>query len=190
MKRKKKRALNSHLKKLNDKRDSIAAERDAGSSCGVCATKQKKPRVGGRKKGVTYEKRNTAELLADRSPFVDVASTPDPLTKKQRFEDSQHFSPDVIRSCSNQKRDPVRTHTEYFRSQELIEKRLDDLGKKLSVRDADFFQAIGKLNSHTGGKQIERMAHELSNFDLLATQADELILHVTKLERETAALHH
>jgi hypothetical protein len=119
-----------------------------------------------------------------------VASTPDPLTKKQRFEDSQHFSPDVIRYCSNQKRDPVRKHTEYFRSQELIEKRLDDLGKKLSVRDADFFQAIGKLNSHTGGKQIERMAHELSNFDLLATQADELILHVTKLERETAALHH
>ena len=33
------------------------------------------------------------------------------------------------------------------------------------------------------------MAHELSNFDLLAAQADELILHVTKLERENAALH-
>ena len=188
MKRKKKRALPSHLKKLNDKRDSIAAERDAGSSCGVCATKQKKPRVGGRKKGVTYEKRNTAELLADRLPFVDVASTPDPLTKKQRFEDSHHFSPDGIRDCSNQKRDPVRKHTEYFRSQELIEKRLGELGSKLSVRDTDFLQkAIGKLNSHTGGKEIERMAHELSNFDLLAAQADELILHVTKLERENAA---
>ena len=99
------------------------------------------------------------------------------------------FSPDVIRDCSNQKRDPVRKHTEYFRSQELIEKRLGDLGSKLSVRDAEFLQAIGKLNSHTGGKEIERMAHELSNFDLLAAQADELILHVTKLERENAALH-
>jgi hypothetical protein len=97
MKRKKKRGLNSYLKKLNDKRVSIAAERDAGSSCGVCATKQKKPRVGGRKKGVAYKKRNTAELLPDRLPFVDVASTPDPLTKRQRFEDSHHFSPDVIR---------------------------------------------------------------------------------------------
>jgi hypothetical protein len=36
-------------------------------------------------------------------PFVDVASTPDPLTKKQRFEDSQHFSLDVTRDCSNAK---------------------------------------------------------------------------------------
>jgi hypothetical protein len=55
----------------------------------------------------------------------------------------------------------VRKDTGYFRSQELIEKRLGNLGSKLGVGDADaaFLQAIGELNSHThtGGKEIEQI---------------------------------
>ena len=57
---------------------------------------------------------------------------------------------------TKERRDPVRKHSEYFRSQELIEKRLGELGSKLGVRDTDFLQAIGGLTQFTHTRKGNR----------------------------------
>jgi hypothetical protein len=190
---KKKRKAPAHITKVNDER---AAQKralaDDGSSCTDDCTKQQQQRNwGGRPKGATdatpRKRNNYTGLLKSGANWV--SETPDPLSKKQRADDAQTFSPGEGRDFSQQVRNPFRKHTDYMRSQQLITERLDEIGRTLSVRDQNFLQAIGQLTSDTSDKEVEKLAWELSGFDLMAKEVDDLRDHVHQLECENSALH-
>ena len=169
---------------LQKNAEAIAAARQRAlladrSSCADCiAHQRKKPRAKGRPKGAkdaTPRKRSReCDLLKDDADWL--STTPDPLSKKQRAEDSQSFSPGEFRYMSDEVRvrDPFRKHTNYMRSKQLIDERLEEVGKTLSARDHNFLLAIGQLTQRSEEREIVELAWQLDGFDLMAKEVDEL----------------
>jgi hypothetical protein len=182
---------------LQKNAEAIAAARQRAlladrSSCADCiAHQRKKPRAKGRPKGAkdaTPRKRSReCDLLKDDADWL--STTPDPLSKKQRAEDSQSFSPGEFKDRSSEVRDPFRKHTNYMRSKQLIDERLEEVGKTLSARDHNFLLAIGQLTQRSEEREIVALAWQLNGFDLMAKEVDELHDHVHQLECENSALH-
>ena len=73
-----------------------------------------------------------------------------------------------------------------MRSKQLIDERLEEVGKTLSVRDHNFLLAIGQLTQRSEEREIVELAWQLDGFDLMAKEVDELHDHTcTNLSAKT-----